>query len=80
MFGRRLMGRGGETRIAASAASALRRHASLAVFREIEQLLAGLFVEDDRAHGHLNRDRFAFVAGPVAAFAVPPALRRIFRD
>src|ERR1022692_1815143 len=45
--------------------------------REIVQPLAGRFVVDHRADGHLEVDRVAFGARAIAALAMPAALRLV---
>src|ERR1035438_1443536 len=46
---------------------------------EIVDALAGGFVVDHGAHGHFDLERCALGAGALAAFAVAPALRLVFR-
>ena len=74
MLGRRLVGGGGEPRIAPSAAAAFRDDETLARLGEVEQPLAGVLVVDDGADGHRQLDRLAVVPCPVAALAVTAAL------
>ena len=54
VLARGLVDRGGEARVAASAASAAGDHETLVGMRELEKLLAGLVVEDDRADGNFE--------------------------
>ena len=42
-------------------------------------VVAGFVIDDTRPDRHLNRQALAFVTGAIAAFAVPSALRRVFR-
>ena len=74
MLGRRLVGGGGEARVASPAAAALRDDKAVAGVGEIVQQLAGLGVVDDGADRSGDLDRFAFAALAVAAFAVTAAL------
>src|SRR5580765_7333673 len=52
VLARGLVDRGGKTCVAASAASAAGNHETLVGMRELEKLVAGLVVEDDRADGN----------------------------
>src|ERR1019366_9136891 len=79
MFRGRLMDRRGEVLVAAPAFAALGHTESFARMGEIVDTLAGGFVVDYRAHGHLDFQRLALGAGALAAFAVAPALRLVFR-
>src|ERR1039458_5815877 len=70
---------GGEMLVAAAALAALGHAEFLARMGEIVDPLAGGFVVDHRAHGHLDFQRLALGTGALAALAVPAALRLVFR-
>ncbi len=74
VLARRLMHRSGETSIAASAASAARNHEPLIGGGELECLLAGLVVVDDRPDRNFQKYVAALASGLVGAFAVTSAL------
>ncbi len=78
MLGGRLMRRRGEVLVAPPAPAAARDDEPLARLREIVQQLAGVVVVDHGAHRHGNIDGCALAARAIAAFAVPPALGRVF--
>ena len=78
VLARRLMRRGGEARVAASAASAARHHDALVGMREVVHQFAGDFVVNDGADRNLQDDVFALAAGLVGAFAVTSALGLVF--
>jgi len=78
MFGRCLVGRGSETGIAAPAFSPTSNQKAIACVSEIVQLLTGIGVIDYGADRHFQVDRFAFLAGTIAALAVTAALRFVF--
>src|ERR1022692_969556 len=73
----RLVRGGGKTRVALAAAAAARHQETLIGRREIVQPLAGRFVVDHRADGHLEIDRVAFGACAIAALSMPAALRLV---
>jgi hypothetical protein len=65
--------------VAPPTAPAASRDPRLPVFREIEQRFAGLVVDDSGSDRNLHQHALTFFTRAVAAFSVPPALRRIFR-
>ena len=79
VFGRGLVGGTYEARVAASAASALRRPENLTSFGEIEELFAGRFVVDYRANRDAKFDRLAIQSAAIAAFAMAATLSLMFR-
>src|ERR1035437_6300804 len=70
---------GGEVLVAPAAFAPLGHTEFLARIGEVVDALAGGFIVDHRAHGHLDFERFALGAGALAAFAVATALRLVFR-
>src|ERR1035437_1494582 len=68
----------GEVLVAAAAFAALGDAEFLARLCEIVDALAGGFVVDNGAHGHLDLERCALGAGALAAFAVASAFRLVF--
>ena len=56
VLARRLMGRSGKLRVAATAASAARNDDALVGARKIVDDLACVLVVDDRAHGHFKHN------------------------
>ena len=65
--------------VAATALAAFGDAELLARMGEIVEALAGGFVPDNRADGHLDFERCAFGAGALAAFPMASALRLVFR-
>ena len=78
MLARRLMDRGCEARVAASAATAASNDDTLVGMREVVHQFAGDFVVDDGADRNLQDDALALAAGLVGAFAVTAALGLVF--
>ena len=74
VLGGRLVGGGGEARVALAAFAAARHREAFAGLGEIVEALAGGFVVDHGADGHLDVERAALGAGPLAALAVTAAL------
>src|SRR5579862_4105643 len=68
----------GEAGVAASAAAAFGCDPGLAVFGEVEELLAGFVVKYCGADWDLDGEACAFVTGAVAAFAMTAALGSVF--
>ncbi len=74
VLGGRLVGGGGEARVALAAFAAAGHGEAFAGLGEIVEALAGGFVVDHGADGHLDVERAALGAGPLAALAVTAAL------
>ena len=65
VLARGLMDRGGEAGVAASAASAAGDYETLVGLSELEKLVAGFVVEDDRAYRNFQNDAVAVASGLV---------------
>src|SRR5260370_5388770 len=70
----RLMGGSGEAGIPAASPASASYQEALAGRREVVQFFTGVGVIDDRAYRRQNIDRFAFMTGAIAAFAMPASL------
>src|SRR5258706_272943 len=79
MLARSLVHGSGEARIAASTTATASDHHALIGCRKIENLLARFFVVNDRSHRNLQENVFTFASALVRPFAVPSALRLVFR-
>src|SRR5947209_4434375 len=79
MFGGSLMSRGGKSGVPASASPARCNREPLSCLREVAELLSGLRVITHGAYRDRQLDRLAVPARPIAALAMTPPLRRIFR-
>jgi hypothetical protein len=78
MFRRCLVRGSREPGISPTASTASSRDPGFPVLRKVVQLLAGFEIVDGSADGNLHRNTLAFVAGTLATFAVPTALRLVF--
>src|SRR5260370_12200938 len=70
----RLMGGSGEAGIPAASPASASYEEAVAGRREVVQFFTGVGVIDDRAYRRQNIDRFAFMTGAIAAFAMPASL------
>src|SRR5258706_4459411 len=78
MFTRRLVSRGRELCVAASATSAAADDDAVVGVREVVNHFAGFFVVQDRPDGNFQDDALTIAAGFLGAFAVASALSRVF--
>src|ERR1700676_3790850 len=77
VLGGGLMGGGGEVLVASSSAASTSYQEAIAGLGEIVQYFAGVGIVDDRSDGYRQFDRLTLFPGPIAAFAVPAALRGV---
>src|SRR6476646_1665051 len=78
MFPRRLMGGGGESRVATSAAAAVGDDNALVRLREVVDFVASLIIKEDGTDRDFQGDVFSFASGLIGAFAVTSALSFVF--
>jgi hypothetical protein len=79
MLSRSLVGGGDKAGIAATAAAASGDYILLADLSEIEELVTGIIVVNDRTYGHCQLNGSPVVTLAVAAFAVAAALGLVLR-